>query len=393
MNELANIIEQRRLDIVCIQEPYQRSLAWPGFRVFTGVRPQEEMWTLTLVRDNVANVVLIQDCCTPTCTVVRLSVGNSQIILINAYFKYADRIEMHVDHLEMVLRRFRGERTLISADVNARSVLWHNTATDEKGEELEAFIVLHELLVLNCPSEVSTFENTRGQQSNIDVTLGSGSLERLVTDWEVHPEWSLSDHRLITYALDMSQDIRYQGPRESRKSTVRDYDWSLLDASVLTDLGQLRDYDALPLSEKVDSLTGILRRAVEDSAKHKLTGRRLAAWWNDELERFRLNKSRCERRWKRLRNRLGADNALTTGARRLFVIARTAYTNKIRYVKKEHWLRVVRLSGDDDPWGLAYKIMANKLKKPTQMVSMRSGDDVLTTPNEMSIFLGGSFTR
>lgn len=100
MNELEKIIEQRRLDIVCIQEPYQRPLAWPGFRAFTGVRPQEEMWTLTLVRDNVVNVVLIQDCCTPTCTVVRLSLGNSQMILVNAYFKYADRIEMHIDHLE-----------------------------------------------------------------------------------------------------------------------------------------------------------------------------------------------------------------------------------------------------------------------------------------------------
>ena len=78
-------------------------------------------------------------------------------------------------------------------------------------------------------------------------------------------------------------------------------------------------------------------------------------------------------------------------ARRVFINFRTIYyINKIRHAKKEHWLRIVRLSGEADPWGLAYKILANKFKKSAQMVSMRSGNTVLTRPNDIcKFFLGG----
>ena len=53
-------------------------------------------------------------------------------------------------------------------------------------------------------------------------------------------------------------------------------------------------------------------------------------------------------------------------------------------------LKVVRLSGEADPWGLAYRIIANRLQKPTQMVSMRSGNVLYTKPNEIcTYFLEG----
>ena len=93
---------------------------------------------------------------------------------------FADRIEFHINHLEGVINRFRGEPILIAADANARSVLWYNDTTDEKDEELETFILLYDLEIFNCPGEASTFENTRGHRSNIDVTLGSGSLAQRI---------------------------------------------------------------------------------------------------------------------------------------------------------------------------------------------------------------------
>ena len=226
--------------------------------------------------------------------------------------------------------------------------------TDAKGEELETFVLLHDLVIFNCPGEVSTFENSRGHKSNIDVTLGSGSLEQRILRWTVHKEWSLSDHRLITFELLMTRDnIRCQENGDSRNRVrARDLDWGLLDACLLTDLGQLRDFDTMPLSDKVDSLTRILRRAVEDSARHTTRDKILAAWWNRDLERSRSNKCRLEKRWKRYRRRLGADHEETIAARRLFANSRTEYVNKNRFAKKEQWLRIVRLSGESDPWGL-----------------------------------------
>lgn len=117
------------------------------------------------------DVVLIRDCSYPTCIVVRLGLGNEEIIVINAYFKYAGRIQRHIGHLERILTRFRNEVFLVVADVNARSVLWFNDRTDDRGEELEALILTHDLMLFSCPSELSSFENTKGQSTNIDVTF------------------------------------------------------------------------------------------------------------------------------------------------------------------------------------------------------------------------------
>ena len=75
-HELMNIIEKWGLEIICIQEPYQRKISWPDFRAFSGTPTPAEMWTLTLMKEDVANVVLIHDCSSPKCTVVRLSLGN-----------------------------------------------------------------------------------------------------------------------------------------------------------------------------------------------------------------------------------------------------------------------------------------------------------------------------
>ena len=47
----------------------------------------------------------------------------------------------------------------------------------------------------------------------------------------------------------------------------------------------------------------------------------------------------------------------------------------------------MRLSGEADPWGLAYKTLSSKLKKSTQIVSMQSENMVLTRPNEICEFI------
>ena len=137
---------------------------------------------------------------------IRLNIGDFSVIMVNCYFKYADRIGIHLDNLDGILNRFRGEKILIAADANARSVLWFNDSTDDRGEELEALMLAHDLVLFNSPGEVSTYENTRGHTSNIDVTLGSRSMEQRVRNWSVHGDMSISDHRSITYNMMLTQE-------------------------------------------------------------------------------------------------------------------------------------------------------------------------------------------
>lgn len=69
--------------------------------------------------------------------------------------------------------------------------------SDDKGDELEAFINTHNLIVLNKQGQPPTHE----AGNNIDVTLVTAGLARKISTWTVHEQASTSDHRLITRLL------------------------------------------------------------------------------------------------------------------------------------------------------------------------------------------------
>ena len=95
---------------------------------------------------------------------------------------------------------FAGEDIIVAADVNARSVLWFSDSTDE----LESFILANDMVIFNSMSELSTFENTRGQSGYIDVTIGSRSLDGRILDWRVSDE-TISSDRLIMFSLKITE--------------------------------------------------------------------------------------------------------------------------------------------------------------------------------------------
>ena len=67
VHEIIAIIDKWSLGIILIQEPYQRKISWPGFRAYFVSEAPDEMWTLTLVREDICSVVLIHDCSGPMC--------------------------------------------------------------------------------------------------------------------------------------------------------------------------------------------------------------------------------------------------------------------------------------------------------------------------------------
>lgn len=82
---------------------------------------------------------------------------------VNSYFKYSEPIEPHIETLEKVLDHYKDEFVIISADANAMSPLWHSSLEDERETKLESLIISRDLYVCNKRSELTTFENARGQ--------------------------------------------------------------------------------------------------------------------------------------------------------------------------------------------------------------------------------------
>ena len=72
-----------------------------------------------------------------------------RIYLASIYFQCFDSIESYIRKIEEITSTFPGEKLIISADVNARSSLWHCRHADTRGEEIELALASLDLTVLN----------------------------------------------------------------------------------------------------------------------------------------------------------------------------------------------------------------------------------------------------
>lgn len=165
----------------------------------------------------------------------------------------------------MVVKNFRRKKIMISVDANAKSSLWFSGHTDKRGIMLEDAILALELDVLNVESEVTTFENTRGMGTNIDVTMVSSCLMSRVNSWQVKEELFISDHRLIIFQLSEGIDCN-KNSNEVRPGSfiVRKANWFMFDWLILKGVENMGELE-LAVNEEVKMLERMIKDACYES--------------------------------------------------------------------------------------------------------------------------------
>lgn len=91
-------------------------------------------------------------------------------------------------------------------------------------------IIEKRLYVCNKANNISTFCNTKGDESNIGVTLVSESLRDKVKGWRVLEE-IISDHRIIEFEIMMGKGTQKRDKRNDmqvRKFNIKKADWRCL---------------------------------------------------------------------------------------------------------------------------------------------------------------------
>ena len=101
----------------------------------------------------------------------------------------------------MVYANNNGKEILIGSDTNSHSHLWMSNPENSRGEIFTDFISLNNLFVSNQGSK-HTYDCSLGK-SIIDVTMRTIGLVEKIRDWVVHDEDYFSDHKLITFTLNM----------------------------------------------------------------------------------------------------------------------------------------------------------------------------------------------
>jgi sugar/nucleoside kinase (ribokinase family) len=89
------------------------------------------------------------------------------------YFDSRRDMEEDIRQLEKAMDYTEGNGLIIAMDSNARSKMWHDTITNQRGKILEEFLTCNDLYVLNETTETPTFQSNRGS-SHIDITITNG---------------------------------------------------------------------------------------------------------------------------------------------------------------------------------------------------------------------------
>lgn len=140
--------------------------------------------------------------------VIAVKIGQSNdsnaITVVSSYFKYNMPTLGFIEKLRPILDKER--YTLIGADVNGHSTLWHCPDLNERGRQVEALIEDCDLKVANKSQPISTYYREGMGESNIDVTLMTSSLQNQVRDWMV-TDSSDSDHNVLIYNIDVKDRL------------------------------------------------------------------------------------------------------------------------------------------------------------------------------------------
>lgn len=198
----------------------------------------------------------------------------------------------HLTKVEPWLIKYSSKNIILVGDLNAKHSLWGGQRAHSRGEILLDFINNHDLTILNEPSSPPTYDSVSGQ-SWIDLILFK-NLGNNLSNFKVHDELSLSDHRLLTFKL------VYQGSRKSygRMNLNRTRKWKLgTDISHMFDLINL-ELDKNDPDKLIDMATESAKNIYSSNMIKSFKKRKDAIWWDLALEVERKRARALRRRYQ-----------------------------------------------------------------------------------------------
>jgi len=308
---------------------------------------------------------------------------------------------------EKIVQHAKGAGALIAVDSNSRSSLWHDIITNERGRNLEEFLLSQQLYILNEESLQTTFRSTRGA-SNIDITITNGRLLSTGTDWEISDQESCSDHSVIRYVIGQQKPTsclsknndaaRYKvnkvGKQKFQENLIRLTEQKLFKNQNLNELAEMDNTLSIRVTQQpdadklVDKFYEVLEEACRSSfqttrALQLKTARRTVPWWSEELTTMRKWLNALRRRFQRTK-----DDELRTQCRAQYTEAKTNYASKIRKAKSLSWREYCNMTTYINPRNEAYRLAAGKRKSTTNNTKEAGWDIYRGPPNDTQAHAG-----
>lgn len=274
-----------------------------------------------------------------------------EVTFYSCYYSPNDTLaefESQLEELRESVERTTGP-VVVGGDFNAKSPEWGSTREDPRGEALADIMGDLNLGVCNVGTK-PTYVG-RGDGSVIDVTWTRTAHLHRVTNWEVLDTDNNSDHRYLRFNVEMAGrgcPGKATAPKGWAARKLRKED---LETALLAEKEK-------PLPKTPGELTEMLGRVCDKSMPlRSAPGRPPVHWWTPEIAAARKEATKLGR----LKQRTPRDSAARTIAEGRHKAARRELASKIENSKRSCWRELLG-DLDNDPWGLAYKIVQKKLR-------------------------------
>lgn len=360
-HQLAELCRDK-VDVVLIQEPLMNGNKVEGFENCRQVHDGQHAGAAIIILNNELRIIELADHSSQHVTAIKISHGSDAeaITLVSAYFKYNMPTPGFIEKLRTILDC--EHRTLIGADTNGHSKLWHCPVRNSRGLFTEELIEDYDLTVANKPNNMATYSREGMGSSNIDVTLLTPQISDCINEWTVTDETD-SDHNVLSFGLKLGERARHRAMYN--RFNVKRADWDRFTHNLI----RLKPtIDTSTIDTHASSLIMAIQGAAADSmprlrALVSRPGRQ--PWWNEELTTLR--KSLCRmRRLSKNRTERPAYNQM-----------RNQYLTKLREAKMAAW-RNFAGSINDNVWGKAFGWAKSGSRVKTVPTTMKRTDDAYT---------------
>lgn len=258
-----------------------------------------------------------------------------------------------------------GAPIIIAGDFNAHSVAWGSTRTSARGVLIMDWAAEMGLACMNL-GRASTCVRAQGE-SIVDLTWASPSAARMFEEWTVLDGLeSMSDHVYIGYTLTIpgGPRRRERGDRAGRRWSTRKFDPDRMTAALLARFWPQEREDDPP--RRLENRARDLRDAISEACDFAMPRARprpkkAMYWWSAEIESLRRQAIRTRRVWTRSRQR-GCHPEVVEANRHEYKEDKKALGTAISRAKAKAWEELLS-DLNEDPWGLAYKLVRGKLRK------------------------------
>lgn len=290
-----------------------------------------------------------------------------------------DEYTLFLEELDQIVNDLRYQKTIIAGDFNAKDTLWGARYTNSRGEKLSRWISSKDIRLLNDGISPTCIRHQG--TSIVDLTWATADISCRIMSWEVMNEFTDSDHAYIKYELQGNNVQKNRGGKLRneankyvrwchKKMDIELFQETLEWKSATVPQWGSAEESATWLQETIGDACDISMPRAKTREKLKLY------WWNDSIADLRRTCNKARKKWQKIRAKRDRTQEELTLVENIYRTVKANLRTEINKSKNIAWEELIKTI-EDDPWGLPYKIVLNKLRRSSPGVTETLPPDVL----------------